>query len=298
MNDQPVASLLRFVAFARQPEERLGLAEGALLVAEAAYPTLDQHRYRRHLDTLAAAVRPELGLARGATLPAEQLRVRETAERVCLALREVLAGREGFHGNQEEYYHPRNSFLNEVLESKTGLPITLCIVYIEVARRLGAPLVGVGLPAHFLAKWPLSPDEGDDLFVDAFNGTLLDLDECREFAQRLTSASRAAAHIDPEWLEPASNRSVLTRLLHNLKHAYLQRGETAAALDMVERLVILRPDLPEELRDRGLLRLALGEVLLAAADIAAYAQRVPAAPEVRRLCKRMAAIGEVQSKLN
>lgn len=298
MNDQPVASLLRFDAFARRPEERLGLAEGGLLVAEAAYPTLDPRRYRRRLDALAAAVRPELGLARGATLPAEQLSARETAERVCLALREVLARREGFHGNQEEYYHPRNSFLNEVLESKTGLPITLCIVYIEVARRLGAPLVGVGLPGHFLAKWPLSPDEGDDLFVDAFNGALLDLDECREFAQRLTSAAGAAAHIDPEWLEPASNRSVLTRLLHNLKHAYLQRGETAAALDMVERLVILRPDLPEELRDRGLLRLALGEVLLAAADIAAYAQRVPAAPEVRRLCKRMAAIGEVQSKLN
>src|SRR5258705_11897384 len=118
MNDQPVASLLRFVAFARQPEERLGLAEGALLVAEAAYPTLDQRRYRRHLDTMAAAVRPELGLARGATLPAEQLRGRETAERVCLALREGLAGPEGFPCNQGGYPPPRHHFLHEGLEEQ------------------------------------------------------------------------------------------------------------------------------------------------------------------------------------
>src|SRR5260370_41650173 len=135
MNDQPVASLLRFDAFARQSEERLGLAEGALLVAEAAYPTMDPRRYRRRLDALAAAVRPELGLARGATLPAEQLSARETAERVRLALREVLAGGEGFHGNQEGYYHPPNNFFNEVLASEAGLPITLCIRPLHVAPR-------------------------------------------------------------------------------------------------------------------------------------------------------------------
>src|SRR5262249_41473389 len=243
------------------------------LIAEAAYPGLDQGHSLRRLDALAATVRPEIGLQRGAILPARMLGSRETADRVCRALRDVLAGRAGFHGNQEEYYPPRTSFLNDVLESRTGLPITLSIVYIEVARRLGAPLVGVALPGHFITKWPLSPDEGDDFFVDPFNGTPLDLDECRELAQRLIASAGGPPHIDPAWLEPAPTRAVLTRVLYNVKHAYLQRGETAAALDMVERLIILRPDLPEELRDRGLLRLALGEVLLAAADITAYARR-------------------------
>src|SRR5258706_12395179 len=105
MNDQPVASLLRFDAFARQPEERLGLAEGALLVAEAAYPTLDPRRYRRRLDALAAAGRPELGLARGATLPAEQLGARATAERVGRVLGEGLQGREGVHARPGGCYY-------------------------------------------------------------------------------------------------------------------------------------------------------------------------------------------------
>src|SRR5258708_6706768 len=132
MNDQPVASLLRFDAFARRPEERLGLAEGGLLVAEAAYPTLDPRRYRRRLDALAAAVRPELGLARGATLPAEQLSARETAERVCLALREVLAGGEGFPGNPGGYFHPRNRFFDEGVERKNGPPSTPCLRDIQV----------------------------------------------------------------------------------------------------------------------------------------------------------------------
>lgn len=298
MGEPPLASLLRFATYAAQPDERLDLAEGALLIVEAAEPQVDHARCLRQLDRLAGEVRQELAMPPGAQLPPATLGERETAERVCGALRDVLAGREGFHGNAQDYYHPRNSFLNVVLDTRTGLPITLSVVYIEVARRIAAPLVGIGLPGHFMTKWPLSPDEGDDLFVDPFNGTLLDLDECRQLMLRLTANSPSGSWFHSDWLDPIDARAILTRMLHNLKHSYLQRAETAAALEIVERLVILRPDLPEELRDRGLLRLAVGEILLAAADIATYAQRVPTAPEVRRLRKRLAAIAEVHGKLN
>jgi regulator of sirC expression with transglutaminase-like and TPR domain len=298
MDEQPLGPLLRFSAYAALPDERLELALGALLITEAVYPGLDHRRYIRQLDTFAEQVRAELGMRDGELLPVDAVGRRETAEHVAGALRDVLAGREGFHGNQDDYYNPRNSFLNEVLETRVGLPITLSIVYIEIAKRLGAPLVGVGLPAHFVAKWPLSPDEGDDLFVDAFSGRLMDLDNCRDFMRSLTVSAGGPQRFDIRWLEPVDTRAILTRMLNNLKHIYLQEGDTRAALDMVDRLVLLRPELPEELRDRGLLRLAVGETLLAAADLAAYAERAPAAPEVKRLRKRLASIGEIRGKLN
>lgn len=298
VNAAALEPALRFSTFAAQPDDRLCLDEGALLVAEIAYPDLVHARVLRRLDALAAAVRDELGMAADDMLPANALDQREVAARTLAALRDVLAGREGFHGNQDDYYDPRNSFLPDVLDRRTGLPITLSIVYIEVARRLGAPLVGVGLPAHFVAKWPLPPEEGGDLFVDTFRGEVLDQRECRRFVVRALVTNGAPPAIDARWFTPTSTRAIVTRMLNNLKQVYLQTGDTAHALAVVDRLVQLRPDLPAELRDRGLLRLALGEVLLAAADLATYAERAPQAPELRRLRKRLDAIGEVRAKLN
>lgn len=298
VNATALEPALRFGAFAALPDERLRLDEGALLVAEIAYPDLVHARVLRRLDALAAAVRAELGMAADEMLPADTLDQREVATRSLGALRDVLAGREGFHGNQEDYYEPRNSFLPDVLDRRTGLPIALSVVYIEVARRLGAPLVGVGLPAHFVAKWPLPAHEGGDLFVDAFGGTILDQGECRRFVVRALVTNGAGPALDARWFAPATTRAIITRMLNNLKQVYLQSGDTAHALAVVDRLIQLRPDLPAELRDRGLLRLALGEVLLAAADLFAYADRAPQAPELRRLRKRLDAIGEVRAKLN
>ena len=298
VNGTALEPALRFSAFAALPDERQRLDEGALLVAEVAYPDLIHARVLRRLDALAAEVCAELGMAQGAMLPADTLAEREVAARALAALRDVLAGREGFHGNLDDYYEPRNSFLPDVLDRRTGLPITLSVVYIEVARRLGAPLVGVGLPAHFVAKWPLPPEQGGDLFVDAFRGEVLDQGACRRLVVRALVTNGAAPALDSRWFAPTGTRAIITRMLNNLKQVYLQTGDTAHALAVVDRLIQLRPDLPEELRDRGLLRLALGEVLLAAADLFAYAERAPQAPELRRLRKRLAAISEVRAKLN
>jgi regulator of sirC expression with transglutaminase-like and TPR domain len=298
VNETALEAALRFDVFAALPDERLRLDEGALLVAEIAYPKLAHAPLLRRLDALAGKVRAELRMAPDGTLPPDTQADRETAARTLAALCDVLAGREGFHGNQTDYYEPRNSFLPDVLDRRTGLPITLSIVYIEVARRLGAPVVGVGLPAHFVAKWPLPPEQGGDLFVDAFRGAVLDQEECRRFVVRALVTNGAPPAVNARWFAPTPTRAIITRMLTNLKQVYLQTGDTTHALAVVDRLVYLRPDLPAELRDRGLLRLALGEVLLAAADLAAYAECAPHAPELHRLRKRFAAISELRAKLN
>lgn len=297
-NLKPLLPLLRFAAFAALPDEDMDLAEGALLVADLAYPTLDHAAYHRRFDVLAAAVRAELQLAHHRPLPSDQTCRRAVAAHVLRALRRVLADREGFAGNRDDYYDPRNSFLNDVLDRKQGIPITLSAVYIAVGRRLGAPLVGVGLPAHFVAKWPLPAGEGGDLYIDAFSaGEVMDEADCADFVKRLLAPS-GTGRLDAQWFEAVSTRAILTRMLNNLKLVYLQRGETTPALAVVDRLVLLRPDLTQELRDRGLLRLALGEPLLAASDLSAYAARAPEAPETRRLRRRLATIGEIHNKLN
>ncbi|MFI5271772.1 MAG: SirB1 family protein [Ktedonobacterales bacterium] len=297
MDESALHPSLRFSAFAALPEERMRLDEGALLIAELAYPRLPHAPVLRRLDALARDVRAELAMAPDAMI-APGATGHATAVRVLRALRDVLAGREGFHGNQDAYFDPHNSFLNDVLDRRTGLPISLGVVYLEVARRLGAPLAGVSLPAHFVVKWPLPAEEGGDIFLDAFRGAILDADTCRRFVLRLLAAQHATALLDARWFAPVGTRVILTRLLANLKQAYLQAGETARALTVVDRLVVLRPDLPAELRDRGLLRLALGETLLAAADLATYASRAPDAPEIHRLQRRLGEIQEVRAKLN
>lgn len=297
-NEKPLLPMLRFAAYAALPDDQMDLAEGALLIADLAYSSLSHAVYHHRLDTLAAAVRAELNLNPGALLPPEQIGRRAVATRVLRALRRILADRERFAGNREEYYDPRNSYLNDVLDRKQGIPISLSAVYIAVGRRLGAPLAGVGLPAHFVAKWPLSPAEGGDLFIDAFSfGEVMDEDDCAAFVKRLIAPS-SVSRLDPRWFEAVGTCTILTRMLNNLKLIYLQRGETTPALAVVDRLIALRPDLAQELRDRGLLRLALGEPLLAAADLATYAELAPQAPEMARLRKRLATIGEIHNKLN
>jgi regulator of sirC expression with transglutaminase-like and TPR domain len=298
-------SLLRFEQLARLPDRRIDLTAGALLIAEIAEPDLSHARYRRQLDAMAAAVRAELGREwddAAGTRSSEQgrgLGERATAERAIGALRDVLALREGLRGNQEDYYDPRNSYLSDVLETRRGLPITLSVVYLEVARRLDLPLVGVGLPMHFVVKWPLSRDQGGDLFVDAFSGAQVwSYEECRARVMARVRANAGVLGFDPRWTRPVGPRAILSRMLDNLKTIYLTRGETQLAHEAVERLLMLRPDAHEELRDRGLLRLTLNEPLLGAADIAAYVERAPRAPEVGRLRRRVLQSRELRLKLN
>jgi regulator of sirC expression with transglutaminase-like and TPR domain len=277
----------------------MDVTEGALLVAEIAYPHLDHASICTRLDVLARQVRREAGLTPGSIVSSGQHASRDTALRTLRALADVLGQHEDFHGNERDYYDPRNSFLNDVLERQVGLPITLSVLYMSVAQRIGAPLLGVGLPSHFLTKWPLPEEEGGDVFIDAFRrGTLMSREEIQRFTAHITAENSTRNEIEMLLIQTVSARQIITRMLNNLKAVYLHRGEMRSALDVEERLMLIDRDNPLHLRDKGLLRLALGDTLLASADLAAYEKRAPDAQELARLRVRFARINEIRNKLN
>jgi regulator of sirC expression with transglutaminase-like and TPR domain len=266
--DQPATELCPRDAFAegmRVPDERIDLARAALLIAAEEYPGLDLARYLARLDELARLVAPRLREARGA------------AERVAV-LNQFLFVEQGFRGNSEQYDDPRNSFLNEVLERRTGLPITLALVYMEVARRAGVAVDGVGFPGHFLVKH----GEGEPIIVDPFFGSVLGPEECQS---RLAAVLGAGARLRPELhLRRATAREILARLLGNLKLRYVRASDYGRALACCERILLVAPDLPNELRDRGLVYEKLECFGAAVADLERFLELAPddeSAPAVR-----------------
>ena len=245
--------------------EDVPLAEAALAVAVEEYPSLDAAGYVARLDALAARVR--------AHAP-EPLR----AGTLLMAVRTVLFEEERFRGNDDDYYDPRNSFLNEVLDRRLGIPITLCILYIEVARRAGLQLQGVAFPGHFLVKY--APPGGPEVFIDPYNGgEVLSADEC-------VARFKAASHgrpVEPRHLAGVGPRQILARMLHNLKRIYLERSDDVRLWWVVDRLLMLEPDQPEELRDRGLIAARLGAGTAAARDLAAFLELAPDSPDVAQV---------------
>ena len=154
----------------------------------------------------------------------------------------------GFSGNRENYYDPRNSYLNDVLERKMGLPITLSVVYMSIGRRLGMPLFGVGLPGHFIVKWE---DQNTRLLIDPFNRGEI-LDEAGVEA-RVLDTFHAQAEFQPEWITTVDARYILIRLLNNLKAIFVQTQNLTRAWQAVDKLLILDPRSPENIHDMGLL---------------------------------------------
>jgi regulator of sirC expression with transglutaminase-like and TPR domain len=219
----------RFAALAKSPDSQMDVALGALLVAAEVYPRLD---IPAELEALARAAAPVL---HGTQAPLARI----------TALLDFFSDR-GFHGNRDDYYDLRNSFLNEVLSRRTGIPITLAIVITEVARRIEFPVYGVSFPGHFLVKYVEAEVE---IVADPFSGTTLSEEEIRE---RFKLAMGPAVRFEARWLRRATPREILVRLLGNLKQIYVQRKEPEKALGCCDRILMLVPDAPLELRDRGL----------------------------------------------
>jgi regulator of sirC expression with transglutaminase-like and TPR domain len=252
----------RFAALVARPE--IPLDEAALAIAAEEYPGLDAGAELARLDALAGRVAARLGDVR----PPLQ---------VMLALKAVLSDEERFRGNEKDYYDPRNSFLNEVLDRHLGIPITLSVLTIEVARRVGLRLQGVAFPGHFLVKCPPQPGLPGEVFIDPFNGLeLLGAEEC-------TARFRAVLHgrkFDPSYLDAVDARQILARMLHNLKRIYVEKGDDVRALWVVDRLLLLQPDNLEERRDRGLVAARLGGTAAAVQDLEAYLRGHPRASDV------------------
>ena len=256
--------LQRFVA-----QEPIDLARAALAVAREEYPELDEGRYLRMLDELASGV--HAGLPSGASI-----------ERRVGRLNSYLFHELGFDGNKTDYYDPRNSFLNEVIDRRTGIPLTLCILYMEVGRRCGLRVDGVGFPGHFLCKVHL--DEGE-LVVDPFSrGQLLGVDEIK---RRLQAAVGDQVKFDARVLRAAKPREILVRMLQNLRSVYSERNDMPRALSAVDRLLLLAPENIRGLRERAQLCEQLGGPLAAVRDLEKVLQLEPNASDANVLRARL-----------
>ena len=179
-----------------------------------------------------------------------------------------------FRGNVEDSYDPRNSFLNQVMDRRTGIPITLSLIYLEVGWRLRLPLTGIGFPGHFLVK-ALATD--GDIVIDPFNqGRILTGDDCQQILDRISGSQ---VEIRPSFFNIVNKRQMLTRMLTNLKGLYLQQDDLARALAVIERLVLLNPDDPTQIRDRGMVYFRLRQDSMAYQDLKTYLAGRPAAED-------------------
>ncbi|MGH7766946.1 MAG: SirB1 family protein, partial [Candidatus Binatia bacterium] len=212
-----------------------------------------------------------------------------TPYRLIACLNHVLFTQEGYRGNRDDYYDPRNSYLNDVIERCKGIPITLSVLYMEVARRAGLKLHGIGFPGHFLVKYV--GEEGEivqEIVIDPFDqGEVRTLEELQEMLDRLYGG-KVAFH--PDFLAPVSNRDIIQRMLNNLKAIYLRQEDFPKALSVAERLVIIDPTSPQEIRDRGLLYLKLDRAPQAIDDLETYLRLAPDAADGEEIREHVAGL--------
>jgi regulator of sirC expression with transglutaminase-like and TPR domain len=260
-------------------EDALELDRAALLIAAESYPAMEVEEYLEQLDDIAALVR-----ANDEPQASPVTRI--------LRMNDVLFDELEFHGNTENYFEARNSFLNEVIDRRTGIPITLSVVYLETARRIGLPLAGVGLPGHFIVKYQ---DTEDEIFIDPFNaGRLLTEQDCFTLVLQMYQGRMV---FQREFLNAFTKRQILMRMLQNLKGIYDRARDHAKTLSVIERALLIEPSLTEQ-RDRGLVLASLGRIAPAIADLAAYLRNAPQAPEAKDIQRKLAELKLRQARLN
>lgn len=263
--------------------EEFCLAEACLLIAQDAYPDLDVAHYLAHIETLAAKLKARLS---GDAFPAQKVAV----------LNRYMFDELGFCGNAHEYYDPRNSYLNQVLERRTGIPITLSILYMALGRRVGLRLQGVSFPGHFLVKLRVT---GGQLVLDPFSGgeTQSEPDLRARLAQVMPQHEADTLPL-PQFLQAATPRQILARLLRNLQGIYLQSGEAQNTLRVAQRMVMVAPHAAEAVRDRGLAYLKLECFRAALTDLQDYLDRRPDAADAGVIRDKIAALRLECARLN
>ena len=268
-------------ALAREDAE-IDLARVSLLVAELEYPGLDVSDYVERLDALADGFR------------ARAVRLEEPAR--FAALREHLFRELGFSGNEREYYDPRNSFLNEVLDRKLGIPITLAVLYIEVGRRIGLALHGVSFPGHFLVKCPAR--DGVIVLDPYARGASLSLEDLQQRLRTLRGGAAPPPDIARQMLAAAGRKDILARMLRNLKGIYLQRRDYPRALAAADRVIMLEPRVAEEYRDRAAIHADLECFRAALSDFRNYLMLKPGADDAAAVRVRVVELQRIADRLN
>ena len=283
----------RFAELLAGEGDNFSLAEACLLIAEDAYPGLEVDRYLVEIEVMATRLR--------ALLPP----VTDAEEKV-IALNQFMFEELGFTGNAEDYYDPRNSYLNEVIDRRRGIPISLSIIYMEIGRKIGLPLEGVSFPGHFLVRLAL---RGSTLVLDPFSGGMpmseLDL---RKLLKRVIAGSgrsglRSAGDVAAEltldqFLEAAGHRQILARLLRNLKGVYRERNDLQRLLQIINRSLLVAPDAHTELRDRGLVYQQLEAFRAALQDLRDYLEREPDAVDADEIRARVVELTSICARLN
>ena len=278
----PNSSTPSFEALVSKPDEALDIASIALALAADAYPDLDPDAYLAWLDATADAI-----------ADAADLRM-PLPERLAMLDRQLFEV-EGFKGDRDDYYDPRNSFLNDVIERRSGIPITLSVVYLEVGWRLGLPLVPVSFPAHFL----VASTGAGRIFIDPFNrGARVAPAELEMRLVPLAGGRTQARRFFPRAIAPVSRREVAMRLLRNLKQIYSERQDLDRLLVVSNRMVALDPTDAAALRERGHVLVRLECHQAAYHDYRHYLRMAPFAEDAADIQARVDRLRPIATRLN
>lgn len=281
-------TLERFAEGVGREDARIDLAEACLMIAQDAYPGLDVGRYLGEIERMALQLR--------ARMPQSY----KPEDRV-LALNDFLFDHLGYYGNVDDYYDPRNSYLNDVIDRRTGIPITLSILYMEIGRRVGLPLEGISFPGHFMVRLRV---RSGTLVLDPFAcGAPQSEAELRERLKRvipaeLTAQAPVAELRLEQFLEPASKRQILSRVLRNLKGIYRDKQSPERLLEVLNRMLVLSPEASAELRDRGYVYERLECWRPALKDLTDYVGREPDAPDAQEVRVKLAELSARCARLN
>ena len=261
-------------------EDEIDLAAAALLIAREHNPNLPVEKYLNRMKLMANVVRLRLG---------DSPEPKEMVE----GINNHLFNGEGFGGNEADYYDPRNSFLNEVIDRRRGIPITLSILYLEVAANVGLAMSGVGFPGHFLVKYQ---SEQEEIIVDPFgSGVMLTREDC---ANRLRVVSGGQAPFREHYLSAITKKQILRRVLTNLKGIYLSSSEYGRSLWAVEMLLAISPWDVDEIRDRGKIYYQLKEYENSLADLETYLEFNKGADDAKKIGQYIEHVREMVSKAN
>jgi len=224
-----------FKKLLNQPDNDISLAKAALMIARLEYPELNIEEYLLKIQTMAREIN-------------NRLPVTANAAEILKQLNHVLFIEKGYEGNSDAYYDPRNSFLNDVIERKLGIPISLSILYIELGHALGLPLSGVSFPGHFLVKLEIS--DGAIVLDPYFGGISLNEDDIEERLREYYGAKLNKSHTHGI-LASSSNKEIILRVMRNLRNLYMQEENWQKALPLADIMVEMDADLPDALKARA-----------------------------------------------
>ena len=259
--------------------EHLGpdIFEGALQIAQEEYADLNSERYRDSIESLARVAR---GL------------VTDTGRKGIEQLNAAFFDTLGFVGNAEDYYDPRNSYVNDVIDRRTGIPISLATVYCEIGRRLGLEIHGVAFPGHFLVRYESA--EGD-FIVDCFNGRIMSREDCQALLNELYEGR---LRLTDDMLHDSPPQEILSRMLRNLRNVHAAQGDLARTLRWITMDIDLRPDDLENYRERGLIYARLDQPARALADMERYVASAPEGPDRDTVAQQVSLLRRLLSQLN